>query len=602
MKKMMMMPKMHRLKSPNLTTWLISAAFAALFAISSAHASSFDQELKKADAIRTSDIKKFGQKLEELSLHENQFNAEEKAYYQYLNYYLKGVQGDFTSAIAGYESLVTPTSPQNIKLRARISLVNIFTFTQEWQKGISQLTLLVSQLNTIKDQSIKEKIEMVAAVFYNGLGQYQLGLQYSQQLKITSTSLRGKCAAAHFEVEAAFGLNRLTSSSDLFAEAIEKCQQANEAVIIGLINNFKIRSLIKEQNYQAAMSLLNQQLPQIENTSYTPLKGVYYSLIAEAAVKLEQWDVVKKYGELAAPLLAQGQSYQSAMRTYKALYEYYVHVNGTTDALEAYKKYAEADKIYVDDIQAKSLAFQLAQHQSIEQQNRIELLDKQNKLLQLQQQLSKKESNSRRDMLIALFCICAMLVVVIVQNRRTQKHLRNLAELDGLTNVLNRRHYTQIAEKALRFAKSEQQSVSCVMFDLDYFKQLNDSLGHGAGDVALVHVATIAKLLCRPSDIIGRIGGEEFCILLPNTSKQEAYEIAERLRQCFTEVRDIALGDDHTITASFGVAVTDTSGYRLEALMHDADQAMYHAKEKGRNRVVLFFEELKSLSIQPQIG
>ena len=594
--------KMHRSRLRKLVLNTISATVVALMTFSCAYASDYQQQLNEADKIRTSDIQKFSTILDNLQQHFSEMSAYEQASFQYFELYRKIIRGQIKEAIAGYEQLIESEAPEEIKLRSRLTLVNAYSFTQDWKAGLEQLGALIISSKQITNSKLKDQLLMVAATFYNSLGQYQLGLDYSQQLKSTTTTLRGQCAAAHFEVEAAFGLNNLSSNSDLFAKGIEKCQQANEAVIIGLINNFKIRSLLKEQNYQAAMSLLTQQLPQIENTRYTPLKGLYYSLIAEAAVKLEQWDVVKKYGELAAPLLAQGQSYQSAVRTYKALYEYYVHVNGTTAALEAYKKYAEADKTYVDDIQAKSLAFQLAQHQSIEQKNRIELLDKQNKLLQLQQQLSKKESNSRRDMLIALFCICAMLVVVIVQNRRTQKHLRKLAELDGLTNVFNRRHYTQIAEKALRFAKSEQQSVSCVMFDLDYFKQLNDSLGHGAGDVALVHVATIAKLLCRPSDIIGRIGGEEFCILLPNTSKQEAYEIAERLRQRFTEVRDIALGDDHTITASFGVAVTDTSGYRLEALMHDADQAMYHAKEKGRNRVVLFFEELKSLSIQTQMG
>ncbi|QSX34491.1 GGDEF domain-containing protein [Shewanella avicenniae] len=591
---------MHRSRLRKLVLNTISATVVALMSLSCAYASDYQQQLNEADKIRTSDIQKFSTILDNLQQHFSEMSAYEQASFQYFELYRKIIRGQIKEAIAGYEQLIESEAPEEIKLRSRLTLVNAYSFTQDWKAGLEQLGVLIISSKQITNSKLKDQLLMVAATFYNSLGQYQLGLDYSQQLKSTTTTLRGQCAAAHFEVEAAFGLNNLSSNSDLFAKGIEKCQQANEAVIIGLINNFKIRSLLKEQNYQAAMSLLTQQLPQIENTRYTPLKGLYYSLIAEAAVKLEQWDVVKKYGELAAPLVAQGQSYQSAVRTYRALYEYYVHVNGTTAALEAYKKYAEADKTYVDDIQAKSLAFQLAQHQSIEQQNRIELLDQQNKLLQLQQQLIENESRGRRDILIALFCVIAMLILIIVQSRRSQRHFRLLAQRDGLTGVFNRRHFTHEAHKLLKHALGQRQRVSCIMFDLDYFKQLNDTQGHGAGDAALKSVAEVAKQHCRPEDIMGRIGGEEFCIILPNTSQQQAVEVAERLRGCFEQIEDANVDSSHTITASFGVSETFISGYSLEILMHDTDLAMYNAKSEGRNRVVAFFEQLR-LNLQPVV-
>ncbi|WP_052074715.1 GGDEF domain-containing protein [Shewanella mangrovi] len=570
-------------------------------AIPFANAGEYQQALEHADAIRTSNISQFSQELDQLAPHKDEFSAEEKAFYLFLSFYLKALHGQFQEAVNGYKNLIDDTPPKVIEIRARTSLVNIYSFVQNWQDGLSQLSVLLSQLNTINDQNVKEQIIGIAAIFYNSLGQYQLGMDYTQQYKSLSSSPRSQCAAAQLEVEASFGLSTVTSDSDLFAHNREICQQAGEMVMVGLIDSFKIRSLIKERQFNAAMTSLQQQLSTIENTRYAPLMGLYYSLIAKVAVTLQRWSEVKNYADKALATLDQPKSYQPFVRVYKALYEYYLHQNGTSSALEAYKKYAEADKAYLDDIKAKNLAFQIAQHQSIEQQNRIELLDKQNKLLTLQQQLTENESRARRDMLIALFCVSAMLLVGIMQARRSQRRLRLLAERDGLTDVFNRRHFTALADKLLKQAGSQQQTVSCIMFDLDNFKQLNDSQGHSAGDIALKQVAAVAKQHCRPQDIIGRIGGEEFCIILPNTSQQQALDVAERLRACFEAISDAALGDNHTITASFGISETQLSGYALEGLMHDTDQAMYSAKTEGRNRVVLFFEQLRlTLSPQPQ--
>ena len=123
------------------------------------------------------------------------------------------------------------------------------------------------------------------------------------------------------------------------------------------------------------------------------------------------------------------------------------------------------------------------------------------------------------------------------------------------------------------------------IIDLDHFKKINDTYGHDAGDIVLKEVANSMGKTIRDSDIIGRVGGEEFCIYLPNTSHSGAMNIAEKIRQ---EIEKIDFNFDYTkihVTASIGVSSKLTHHKSIADIQRDADHAMYHAKKDGRNRV-----------------
>src|SRR5207244_403913 len=127
--------------------------------------------------------------------------------------------------------------------------------------------------------------------------------------------------------------------------------------------------------------------------------------------------------------------------------------------------------------------------------------------------------------------------------------------------------------------------VSLVVLDLDHFKTINDLRGHAAGDEALRLVARVIGSTIRASDVAGRIGGEEFAIVLPETTASDAANLAERLRERIASHPAAHNGDAFELTASFGVA-GDNGGVRFESLLARADAAMYNAKADGRNRVV----------------
>jgi len=135
------------------------------------------------------------------------------------------------------------------------------------------------------------------------------------------------------------------------------------------------------------------------------------------------------------------------------------------------------------------------------------------------------------------------------------------------------------------------EPVSLLMFDLDYFKSINDNYGHVTGDWVLKRVAAVCGELCRGIDHLGRIGGEEFAILLHGCDLKAATRVAEDCRVRLSRIDPLPSGYTFPISASFGVSASSTSGYDLDKLLSHADQMLYRAKREGRNRVRAFVAE-----------
>lgn len=164
--------------------------------------------------------------------------------------------------------------------------------------------------------------------------------------------------------------------------------------------------------------------------------------------------------------------------------------------------------------------------------------------------------------------------------------LEKLAMLDALTGAGNRRHFDQRAEAEISASRRDGRPLAVVIFDLDHFKNVNDTWGHAAGDLVLQTVVQVAKDLLRPSDFLARIGGEEFVILLPGASVGGAMVIAERIRLAIAEQAITCNEASFHITASFGISSV-TSDMSLENALARADTALYRAKNGGRDQIAM---------------
>lgn len=169
----------------------------------------------------------------------------------------------------------------------------------------------------------------------------------------------------------------------------------------------------------------------------------------------------------------------------------------------------------------------------------------------------------------------------------SQRRLAELATVDALTGAGNRRHFLERAEELLALARRHRRELSLLMVDIDYFKRINDHHGHAAGDEVLRRIVALLTAQLRTSDVYGRIGGEEFAVLLPETGAAAAEETAERLRRAIETVELRAgTGAPLRVTVSIGVASLPATGAPLSELMALADRRLYEAKAAGRNRVV----------------
>ncbi|MFZ6029436.1 MAG: diguanylate cyclase [Chloroflexota bacterium] len=201
-------------------------------------------------------------------------------------------------------------------------------------------------------------------------------------------------------------------------------------------------------------------------------------------------------------------------------------------------------------------------------------------------------------------------VAIALENTRLFEETQRLAVTDTLTDLYNRRHFMEIGRSAYHHARRYQKALSIILFDIDHFKIVNDTCGHHNGDQVLLAVAQECRCLLRETDEIARYGGEEFIVLLPETPAcnlsdagevkiPPAASVAERLRQAVAETLISTENAHLSVTISLGVAELDDDCPDFETLIDRADQALYHAKHSGRNRVAIWQPDDEAEEVDP---
>ncbi|WP_281561483.1 GGDEF domain-containing protein [Thalassomonas sp. RHCl1] len=222
----------------------------------------------------------------------------------------------------------------------------------------------------------------------------------------------------------------------------------------------------------------------------------------------------------------------------------------------------------------------------------VNITELDNKILQQDLQINAlqfdKEQEQKRNAYLFLLLVSFLAFALVLLSwhlLRTRKIFRYRAQTDHLTRIANRRHSFETGQQMLSQAISLNQPLSLIVFDIDHFKQVNDTLGHETGDQAIVQVVEKSKECLRKQDQLGRIGGEEFLLLLPDTRQEKAVEIAERIRAKVATARVGVEPESIYLTVSLGV-VCVREEKNLQDLINRGDKALYQAKAGGRNQVV----------------
>lgn len=193
--------------------------------------------------------------------------------------------------------------------------------------------------------------------------------------------------------------------------------------------------------------------------------------------------------------------------------------------------------------------------------------------------------------LLLVMIVGASLSLIAIGRERALNLAQTLATQDALTGLLNRGAFVRQAEALSRAAGKRQTSYALLLFDLDHFKAINDTHGHLIGDEVLVAFASAARAALRKEDLLCRFGGEEFAALLPGTTAEEAFIIAERIGRDFAESKEGVLWRVRP-TTSTGIAACRAANVPLFELLEQADQALYQAKKEGRNRTAVYSKTL----------
>jgi diguanylate cyclase (GGDEF)-like protein len=184
-----------------------------------------------------------------------------------------------------------------------------------------------------------------------------------------------------------------------------------------------------------------------------------------------------------------------------------------------------------------------------------------------------------------LFTISVAFILLAMAKERTELRHRNAAMLDPLTGIANRRSFLADANLLAKRHRADPRPTAVLLIDLDHFKSINDRFGHALGDRVLEMFTETARKSVRATDLLGRLGGEEFAAMLYDTTRDKAVAVAERIRESFAAATQEIDGRPLGATVSIGLAYCEQSALDVSEMLAQSDQAIYFAKENGRNRV-----------------
>ncbi|WP_254058503.1 GGDEF domain-containing protein [Dyella sp. S184] len=542
------------------------------------------QLLKQADSVKTSDHPEFVQLMKRLGAEVTTLSPQQRMRLRYLQAWEVSYQGDYEAATPLLNAVIAESTDATLRFRVGTTLVNMLSNGSHYEEAFAQISQLLDQLPQITEKDARIQALGVAATLYNDAGQYDLGLTYANQMLRENPGGDGGCKARVFQVQSLYESGKF-ASDEQSREAIDACSKASEFLYANGARLYVAGFDVQHGQSAEAIKLLQKHYAEVLHIGYPELVSQFDSLLAQAYWNEGELTLAQQYALAAVDGGLKHEFTKSRTSAYELLYLISKKQGDVDAALTYHEKYMAADKGYLNEVSAKALAFQTVKQQVLAKKLQIDTLNKQNQILTLQQKLAKKATETSRLYIVLLVLLLASIALWTYKIKRSQLRFMKLARRDGLTGIYNRQHFVNEAELQLHYCRKSSREACLVLIDLDHFKVINDTHGHAVGDRVLRRAVEACKAHLRSTDIFGRLGGEEFGILLPECSLDQAIARAEQIR---VAIATAAAGEDAPgvpISASFGVSSSVHSGYELRDLLMHADEALYRAKREGRNRV-----------------
>jgi diguanylate cyclase (GGDEF)-like protein len=546
--------------------------------------------LAQAEDVWTSDPARYRHIMARLHRPGEVLSAEQRWHLHLLDARQLSFDGDYDKADPLLRDIIDHAGQRPLSVRATALLMLDKFLSHQYVDAYALANTLMAELPTVTDPTARlESVDRIISML-NGaaVGQYDQALQYARQLKAVLPSAAARCVAELGETDALLYAGKIGSTSPRFRQAIDACRTAGQPLKVEELLLNQASAMIDEGHANRSLALLHRMTPEILKHGFPPYLASLQVTQAQAYLSLGDTAKARKFALVSSTMPGAKSARWIMQAAYEVLYEATKMDGRAAAALAYYEKYVALQKAAMDDAKARALAYQMVRQQVQAKKMQVDALDKQNRILQLRQELARQAQRTSRLLIALLLAAIAFITLAVVWLWHSRLRFRRMARHDGLTGMFNREHFLAQAEHVLRRRHRAKAGVCLVVMDLDHFKRVNDTHGHVAGDVVLRQAATCCRNGLRAGDVCGRLGGEEFGILIPAASCEEGAEIVARIRRTLG-ARPVVLGSGASVTvsASFGLAWSADASHDLRQLLIDADAALYCAKEGGRDRVVV---------------
>lgn len=543
--------------------------------------------LVQAERLQLTDHAGFVATLRQLHQAESQLSSAQQWHLRYLDASQASLDGSLAKDAPILRDVIDHSGDAALATRATAKLITSLAINHQYEEAFKLANGLMVDLPNVTDSNAHAQALRAIVQMLDLAGEPEQALKYAEQLDPERASPENRCANYSYKINAISYASTLPSDDPGLRRAIAVCLADKQDVYANTLRLSRADLLNDEGHPSQAVALLKSIQSSVQRSGFQPhMAGLDVSL-AQAYVKLGN-DAAARDAALAAVAASDPGAFTWPLQTaYELLYQIDKRSGDDAAALGHYEKYMAQYKADMDDSKTRALAFQMVKQDVVAKRMRLDTLGKQNRILELRQALANQAQETSRLAIAMLLLVLAVIIGAMFWLRRSQLRFRRMARHDGLTGAFNRGYFFDEAARILRRLHKVDTRACLVVLDLDHFKRVNDTHGHPAGDEVLRHAVGICRRELRDSDVFGRLGGEEFGILMPGCSSDQGAEIASRIRRALTD-NPMTLDAQHAIvvSASFGLACSDVSGHELHQLFGDADAALYQAKEGGRNQLV----------------
>ncbi|GAB3731971.1 hypothetical protein GCM10028794_08620 [Silanimonas algicola] len=497
------------------------------------------------------------------------------------------LESRFSEALQQADRLASEAHGEDVRMLAAALGIAVKGATRDVLEGQKRLESLLGVTEARPDDAVRRHVDLVAAAFYNQLSQSDIAMRHAERVLAGNANPEERCSATVQTIDARLA-KEPAALADADFDGVERLCAAAATTLPALhAHVLRARWWTARGDAGRAAAHLQAQMPALVATGHAPLLAAAHAQFAEALQRIGRLDEAQAQTEATLALsagLPSGLPLLSARRTRYAIA---IARGDHRAALRELQAVLIAERAYEDEMRRIFVAYETGRQEALLRQQALALVEERNAGLALDARHSERTADVVRLLLVPLgAAFCALLAWAWHSRRLRRRHLERL-QVDPLTTLWSRQHFTQRAAADLLAAARRAQPMALVMLDLDHFSQVNSRHGHLSGDRVLAAIGATLARVAGPGRHFGRLGGEEFAVLLAGAGLDEGLGFAERCRSAIAATQVPSFdGTAHlSITASFGVVSTATAGYRLSDLLASADQAQFRAKAAGRNRV-----------------